>query len=239
MLERESGLFPPEGTHLERYASQFRAVELNSSFYRPHRGTTYARWAKSVSDGFRFSVKMPRTITHDAKLRPDRLIVDQFVDEISHLGDRLGCVLVQFPPSLQWDRPAGRAFFAMLRERIVVPIACEPRHKTWFTGEAEAELSEFRISRVAADPCLALGGEIPGGWTSFVYYRLHGSPRTYYSTYDANFLDRLARRIQKHVQEGETCWCIFDNTAAGAATHNALDLIAQISAAAGGPRVSK
>ena len=58
--------FPVEGSHLERYARVFPAVEINSSFYRPHKPETYARWADSVPDGFRFAVKVPRAITHGA-----------------------------------------------------------------------------------------------------------------------------------------------------------------------------
>jgi len=224
----EKTSFPKHGSHLQRYATQFTAVEINSSFYRPHRGATYARWAETAGDDFRFSVKAPRTITHEAKLRPDPLDVERFVTEINHLGAKLGCMLVQFPPSLRWEPLAGREFFETLRKWIVAPIACEPRHKSWFTDEVEKVLTEFYISRVVADPCLVAGGEIPGGWTSFVYYRLHGSPRTYYSTYDTDYLASLTRTIQKHIKAKQTCWCIFDNTAAGAASRNALDLLAQI-----------
>ena len=64
------GLFPRDGSHLERYATRFSCVEINSSFYRPHRQETYARWAASVPENFRFAVKMPRTITHHARLLP-------------------------------------------------------------------------------------------------------------------------------------------------------------------------
>src|SRR5881397_2217283 len=91
--------FPPDGSQLERYAAVFPAVEINSSFYRPHQPQTYARWAASVPEAFRFSVKLPRTITHDAKLRGIDELLDRFAREAGELGPKLGCVLVQLPPS--------------------------------------------------------------------------------------------------------------------------------------------
>ncbi|HEY9423039.1 MAG TPA: DUF72 domain-containing protein, partial [Thermoanaerobaculia bacterium] len=65
----EQAEFPETGSHLERYASRFGAVEINSSFHRPHRPATYARWSASVPASFRFSVKVPKTITHGLRLR--------------------------------------------------------------------------------------------------------------------------------------------------------------------------
>src|SRR5438552_9694015 len=82
--------FPAEGTHLARYAARFPAVEINSSFYRPHRPATYARWATSVSEGFRFSVKMPKVATHERRLVDVNDVLDSFLAEATQLGDRLG-----------------------------------------------------------------------------------------------------------------------------------------------------
>src|SRR6476620_454030 len=79
--------FPAEGTHLERYASRFTAVEINSSFYRPHSPATYARWAASVPTDFRFSVKVPRAITHDQRLVATDVLLDVFLSEVTALGD--------------------------------------------------------------------------------------------------------------------------------------------------------
>src|SRR5215212_12105710 len=96
--------FPGEGSHLQRYARRFAAAEINSSFYRPHRPATYARWAASVPDGFRFSAKVPKAATHEARLRgPDAVAaLERFLGEVRELGDRLGPLLVQLPPKLSY-----------------------------------------------------------------------------------------------------------------------------------------
>src|SRR4051794_4940689 len=107
--------FPAEGTHLERYAARFPAVEINSSFYKPHRPTTYARWAESVPEDFRFSVKVPKLATHERRLADVGDVLDRFLAEAPGLGDRLGPLLVQLPPSLSFTAEAAERFFAALR----------------------------------------------------------------------------------------------------------------------------
>src|SRR5690606_14493667 len=107
--------FPVEGSHLERYAQVFPSVEINSSFYREHQAKTYARWAASVPDAFRFSVKAPRTITHERRLRDVDDLLLRFVDQLASLGEKLGCLLVQLPPSLRLDVLEAACFFALLR----------------------------------------------------------------------------------------------------------------------------
>ena len=214
--------FPKEGTHLERYSCVFHGVEINTSFYRPHRRSTYERWAGCVPDGFSFAVKVPRSITHDARLQAADALLQKFLDEVEGLGAKLGPLLVQLPPSLPFE--AGRAdrFLQDLRARVDGQIACEPRHASWLAPDVEMLLTDLRVGRVAADPSPVSGAGEPGGWNGLTYIRLHGSPRIYYSTYDdATIQANLARLAARHMA-GSECWCIFDNTAAFAATPNAL-----------------
>lgn len=220
--------FPPNGTHLERYSVQFPAVEINSSFHRPHRPATYARWAESVPDDFRFCAKLPKTVTHERRLVDADAALDTFLAEAGGLGKALACLLVQLPPSLQFDAAAADRFFAALRERTAVAAVCEPRHPTWFAADADGLLARWRVARVAADPARVAEAAEPSGWRDLAYYRLHGSPRVYYSSYDAAYLDALAARIESDLSAGRTVWCIFDNTAAGAATGNALELMERL-----------
>ena len=228
-LPREhQGAFPAEGTHLQRYAGRLPAVEINSSFYRPHRPTTYERWAASVPADFRFAVKVPRAITHEHRLADAGDLLDAFLAQAGALGDRLGCLLVQLPPSLAFDEAVALPFFASLRARHRGPVALEPRHATWFDAGVDALLVEHAVSRVGADPARVPEAAETGGWRDVAYVRLHGSPRIYYSQYDAAWLDALARRLRALGRTAHDVWCIFDNTALGAASGNALALLERL-----------
>lgn len=217
--------FPVDGTHLQRYAARFSAVEINSSFHRSHAPATYARWAASVSDGFRFSVKVPKAITHERRLADVDDLLEAFLAQISGLGEKLGCLLVQLPPSLACDPATVEAFLATLRDRHAGAVALEPRHPGWFADAPARLLTANRVARVAADPARVPAAAEPGGWPGTVYYRLHGSPRTYYSSYDEAYLRALADRLEEPAGAADEVWCIFDNTASGAATRNALALL--------------
>ncbi len=213
--------FPADGSHLERYAQVFSAVEINSCFYRPHQVRTYERWAASVPDAFRFSVKLPRTITHDARLIDIEAPLRQFALEAGALGQKLGCVLVQLPPKLEFDGEVAAPFFARLQDAFGCTIACEGRHPSWFGEGATELLAEREIVRVIADPPKGQEGpHVPT--TSTLYVRLHGSPRIYYSSYSDAYLAELASDLAIHTAAGRTVWLIFDNTASGASVPNAL-----------------
>src|SRR4051812_9854664 len=132
----DASAFPEDGSHLQRYAHLFPVVEINSSFYKPHQRATYARWAESVPDHFRFSVKVPRMITHDGKLLDYARHLERFAEEVGGLEDKLGCVLVQLPPKLVFDAGAAEDFFVAMKKKFGGMIACEARHASWFGGEA-------------------------------------------------------------------------------------------------------
>lgn len=226
-----AGRFPGPGSHLERYARMMNAAEINSSFHRPHRRTTYERWAASTPDGFRFSVKVPRLLTHDQRLADPAEVLDRFAGEAAGLGNKLAVILVQLPPSLKFDETLAAAFFDALQARIDAPVACEPRHADWFRPETDAWLVDRRIARVAADPAKQPGAESPGGWRGLTYFRLHGSPRVYYSAYGPEVLADTARSLREEAARAPT-WCVFDNTAGSAALPDALT----VRAAAGDER---
>lgn len=213
--------FPSEGSALQRYAARFDAVEINSTFYRSHRAATYARWVAATPAQFRFAIKLPKAITHEARLVGADAPLAFFRTEAIQLGDKLGPLLVQLPPSLAFDRATASTFFRQLRDHWPETIVCEPRHPSWFEPEADSLLVVHRIGRVAADPARVPAAAVPGGWRGVAYWRLHGSPRTYYSAYEAAALRALAATV--HRETGE-CWCVFDNTTSGAAAANALDL---------------
>lgn len=214
--------FPAEGSHLERYGAILNAVEINSSFYRPHRRSTYERWAGAVPDDFRFAVKMPKAITHEQRLADADALLDRFLLEVSGLGERLGPILVQLPPKLSFQGGVSDTFLRSLRDRFAGDVVCEPRHASWFTPDVDAVMRELRVARVAADPAPVPSASDPGGWRGLSYYRLHGSPKIYYSAYSDEALSTITARILDDCAQGRSVWCIFDNTAEFAATGDAL-----------------
>lgn len=215
---------PKERSHLAQYAGCFNCVEINSSFYRPHRRETYQRWRDSTPAGFAFSVKMPRAVTHECGLRGCTRELLSFIDQVTGLGDKLGVLLVQLPPSLEFDARIVRAFFDELKGGSSADIACEPRHATWFTSEVESLFERLGIARVAADPSRGPRGDEPGGSLDLAYYRLHGTPQVYYSAYETDFLRRIAAELRIATSRSGTVWCVFDNTARHESWRNACEL---------------
>lgn len=227
--------FPAEGSALQRYACRLGGVEVNSSFHRPHRRSTWQRWAESVPDGFRFAVKIPKAISHDRRLADVDAALGQFLDEAGGLGDKLAILLLQLPPSFAFDAALFSAFTNALSSRAAVPLACEPRHASWFTAEAEALLASLSVARVAADPARVPEAASPGGWRGLSYWRLHGSPVMYRSAYGDARLRDLAAAITTDVTPERPVWCMFDNTASSAAMGDALQLSHLLSAVAAAP----
>lgn len=225
-------LFPAEGTSLQRYAARFSGVEINSSFHRPHRTSTWQRWADQVPRAFRFSAKLPKTITHQQRLADCEALLAAFLGEAACLGPKLAVLLVQLPPSLAFDAALARSFFALLKGSSQAAIACEPRHPSWFEPEASALLQSLEVARVAADPARVADAALPGGGNGLSYYRLHGSPVTYRSCYEDDRLGAYAQRIRADLAAGRQVWCMFDNTASSHATGNALDLMEKLADAA-------
>ena len=216
--------FPGDGTHLARYACELGGVEINSSFYRPHTTAVYAKWAASTPPAFRFAVKMPGAITHELALRGAGRRLEQFLSEVRGLGRKRGPLLVQLPKSQAFDRRVADRFFGLLRDMDRGPVVCEPRHPEWFGDVANRILTAHRIARAAADPIACPGAGLPGGWPRLVYYRLHGTPRMYWSRYTPEYIDALAETLTNHCRHASQVWCAFDNTAWGGAILNALEL---------------
>jgi uncharacterized protein YecE (DUF72 family) len=140
-------------------------------------------------------------------------------------------LLVQLPPSFAFEARPVRQFFGLLAELFEGAVVCEPRHASWFTPAADRALVAARVTRAAADPARWPEASRPGGWLgadgdgrgAVLYHRWHGSPRVYWSRYDADWLRQRADALAGWPRDAEP-WCIFDNTASGAAIANALEL---------------
>ncbi len=227
IAKQNAAFFPTEGSHLARYSKQFESVEVNSCFYRSHRHSTYASWSAQTPASFAFSLKVPKEITHHRRLINCDEALIRFLDETAALGPKRGPLLVQLPPSLPYDAKIVGDFFRGLRQLYGGETACEPRHPSWFAPEPERLLTSFEIARVAADPSLVPCAAEPGGWSGLAYFRLHGSPQMYYSKYPAERLASVAAALTRAAARANV-WCMFDNTALGAATGDALAVIEQI-----------
>lgn len=208
---------------LARYASLLSATEINSTFYRRHRESTFARWRVSVPPPFRFAVKLPRALSHDAELTAPRALLREFLDDIRPLEEKLGVVLVQLAPSHAFDRRRALRFFSTLRALHDGAVVLEPRHSTWFVSAARDLLARAGVAYVVTDPARSSVDaldRIDDDMRAPLYVRLHGAPRMYWSPYARAELDALARRIARC--PSRDVWTIFDNTAAGAACADAL-----------------
>ncbi len=145
--------FPEGETHLQRYAQKLPVVEINSSFRNWHRPSTYARWADSVPEAFRFSVKVHQDVTHKGNLE-EWEPMSRFLSDTANLDEKLSVYLVQLPPSHAFNEERARLFFGRLWKATDVEIVCEPRHGSWFKRTPENLLTELEVGRVAADPSM-------------------------------------------------------------------------------------
>ncbi len=161
------------------------------------------------------------------KLRDAESDVSEFVQQIAPLGEKLGCLLLQLPPSLALDEISARDFFSLLRGLTQARVVCEPRHASWFTDEGAQMLKSAGVACVRAHPSPVAGLEPVGDPRTF-YIRLHGSPEIYYSAYDEPFIEAVAERIIEARHSSSEIWCIFDNTARGEAIPNALMLMEKL-----------
>jgi uncharacterized protein YecE (DUF72 family) len=220
------GVFYPPGLaqrrELEHASRQLNSIELNGSFYSLQRPDSYQRWHDETPGGFVFSVKGPRFITHMKKLAGvEAPLANFFASGVLALGDKLGPVLWQLPPTLGYDADRLAAFFAQLPrstgeaadlatrhdERMEgraltttdvdrpVRHALEVRHSSFETPEFIELLREHDVSLVCADTA--------GKWpmlddvtSDFVYTRLHGGEELYVSGYDDEALDHWADKVR-------------------------------------------
>jgi uncharacterized protein YecE (DUF72 family) len=224
--KQEADKFGDGASALARYATRFCGVEINTTFYRSHRPDTYRRWASAVPANFRFSLKAPRAITHEMGLVGAEDTFLGFVDEVSCLESKAGPILLQLPPKLEFIASVAERFLGAARAGWAGGLLIEPRHISWFSPIVDQLLARTGVSRVGADPARAPDGHQPGGERSICYLRLHGSPKVYFSSYGES---QLADFAQVLIGSGSlTKWCVFDNTASGAATGDALRMMSAL-----------
>lgn len=221
----------PELSGLQRYAEYFNAVEINTTFYRRPRPGTIERWESATPPDFRFAVKLPRSITHEARLVGVEEEVREFCQLCEHFGEKLGPLLVQLPPSLAFEAGVARPFLEAMAQATRARVVLEPRHVTWFSDSVESLLRDHGITRVAADPACCPAAAVPVSSRGLCYFRWHGAPKRYFSAYQPEAIAHLANSILRARVSGggrALTYCFLDNTALGAAPVNALSLKSQL-----------
>lgn len=204
------------GHWLAHYATVFPTVELNASFYRLPSPEQFAKWAAQVPDGFLFSVKASRQITHLHRLNDCHALLRHFFHAARALGGKLGPVLYQLPPTLKRDAGLLEAFTAALPRKISSVI--EFRHASWFRDETFAILEKNRVSLCVSD--------FPGSTAPLrvtappAYLRFHGG-RRYRENYPPAALQKTAQQLHAWSRAGIASFTYFNNTAAGRAARNA------------------
>jgi uncharacterized protein YecE (DUF72 family) len=161
------------------------------------------------------------------KLQNVREPLVQFLAQTEELAEKKGPVLVQLPPSFRFEGSVVTGFLDILRDVYDGAIVCEPRHATWFSPTVASLFDRYEISRVAADPPPVPEAAVPAGSPRVAYFRLHGSPRTYWSRYGESYIESIAATVRR-ISVAREIWCVFDNTASGAALENACELHARL-----------
>ena len=245
----------PQRRELEYAASQLTSIEINGSFYSLQRPSSYAKWRSEVPEDFVFAVKGGRFITHMKRLRDiDAPLANFFASGVLALGQTLGPILWQLPATFPYDPQVLADFFALLPRTTTeaatlatrhddkvsgdklwsgevterpLRYALEPRHQSFASEEAVAQLSEGDIALVVADSA--------GKWPRFeqavgpfVYARLHGDTELYASGYTDSALDRWAEQLRGWTYDGRDAYVYFDNDIKGYAPHDAKKLIERL-----------
>jgi len=213
--------YPPDWSKsrwLEYYAQHFDTVELNATFYRLPKPKTFENWNKRTPDRFLWSVKGSKYITHTKRLKDPVEPLDRLYGAAAGLGEKLGVVLFQLPPSLVFDEKTFKEFCGVLNPNL--RHALEVRHASWISDQVFDLLKEYNMAFCIADTA----GRYPYHevvTTDFVYIRLHGSRKLYASDYSEEELQVWAEKIKAWAKD---TFVYFDNDFEGHAVRNARRL---------------
>ncbi len=230
-----AGRFYPAGLKagewLAHYVTRFPAVEVNATFYRLPGTAMVSHWADVAPAGFEFVVKGSRLITHSRKLVGAEQAVSRFVDRVSLLGDALGAVLWQLPPSLERDTDRLDGFLGALP--VALRSAVEFRHESWFCDEVYAVLERHRAALVAVSSTSMPA--VRRATADFVYARFHGLGGGYAHRYTDAELAPWAEWLAAEAAAGRDGYAFFNNDAEAAAPHDAGRLMELLGDAARPP----
>lgn len=218
-------LFPPafqNASRLSYYASLFNSIEINSSFYKIPQETTLAKWAADVPLNFKFTFKLFKEITHAKGLNFNEADVVSFMNAINAVQDKKGCLLIQFPPSVNKKYAEQlTGLLTCIKENDAAPywkVAIEFRNQSWYTATTYELLNSFDVALVIHDMPESSTPTIEHT-SDFVYIRFHGPTGNYRDSYDDDFLHEYASYIKAWLGEGKEVYLYFNNTM-GSAINN-------------------
>lgn len=234
LLPVRNKLFYPDDfkdrSRLCYYGSLMNSIEINSSFYKVPMASTVEKWANDVPSDFKFTFKLFREITHNKELLFDPEQVYHFIDTINCVGDKKGCILVQFPPSIKISNFRQLSLLVShLRRKDPDAnwnIAFEFRHTSWYCEELYELLMESRMGLVVHDKTPA-STPILENDASFTYLRFHGPGGNYRGSYTDDVLFEYATYIKEWQLESKKVFVYFNNTM-GSAIENRNTLISMV-----------
>jgi uncharacterized protein YecE (DUF72 family) len=210
---------------LEHYASRFSTVEVNNAFYRLPERATFESWRERTPPGFLVAVKASRYLTHIKRLREPEEPVRRLLERARGLGDRLGPVLLQLPPTLRLDVDALVATLRCFPKGV--EVAVEFRHQSWFVESTARVLSDFDAAFCLAD---APGWRAPHWRTAdWGYLRLHGGVARPAPCYGRRAMQTWAQRLEEMFKGSSHVYVYFNNDANACAPRNAAEFEAIVS----------
>jgi uncharacterized protein YecE (DUF72 family) len=202
---------------LEFFAERFQTVEVNNAFYRLPEASTFEAWARRTPDDFVVAVKASRYLTHIKRLNDPAEPVARFLERATHLGSKLGPVLLQLPPSLQCDLDRLRATLDLFPRDVRVTV--EFRHPSWFVDETRRVLEDRQVALCLADsPRRATPVWRTADWG---YLRLHEGCAEPRPCYDGSALERWAEQLAAHWGAADDLFVYFNNDTMGCAVRDA------------------
>ena len=211
-------------SRLYYYSTLFNSLEVNRSFYKVPMARTFERWANEVAGDFLFTVKLWKGITHNKQLVFDPAAIGDFLMAADHLDIKLGCLLVQFPASIQVSYQEKVYEILQIihnyKKRSYWKVAVEFRHISWYTDEVYRMLEKMGATLVIHDmPASRVTDHQT--FASFMFLRYHGINGDYRGSYSTEFLQLQAANIRKWLNDGKDVFAYFNNTI-GAAFENAV-----------------
>lgn len=210
----------PAAQMLDHYGRRLSCVEINNSFYHLPERQTLEHWRDTVPEGFVFSVKASRYITHMKKLKEPTAGLAALLERVGVLGDRLGPILFQLPPRWRFNAERLEAFLQLLSDEF--RYAFEFRDPSWINEQTYELLARHKAAFCIYELDGFLSPQVVT--TDMAYVRLHGPEGPYQGNYDAKALSGWAGKFATWARQGLDIHCYFDNDQAGFAVQNALQL---------------